>query len=446
MTFSPHSVLPTLRRLEPARRFLLAFSGGLDSTVLLHALCQLRAELNAELVAVHVNHRLQPAAGAWAEHCRRTCEAWNVPYMLREIDVRLAPGVSPEAAAREARYAAFESLLEAGDVLLTAQHQDDQLETFLLQLLRGAGLPGLAAMPAVMPFGAGRLARPLLDVPRVELAAYAVASGLQWIDDPSNRDTRFDRNWLRHELIPLLKSRWPAVGATVSRAARHCAAGAALLGELAREDLAALTVASGERLDATALAALPAERAANVLRHWLAARGLPMPPERKLAHVLSDVLHARADRQPCVRWPGGEVRRHRGVLYALRPLPPVPAGAPLDWSIDTPLALGAGLGTLLAEPARGMGLSRTRLGTGPVTVRFRGGGERIRPVGHAHHKALKKLLQEAGIVPWMRSRIPLVYAGTELAAVGDLWIGAEFAAQPDEPSLTLFWRDHPPLH
>lgn len=424
MKFSPDALLQKVTGLLAARsattpqhspeRIWVAFSGGLDSTVLLRALAARRDQLPAPLAAVHVNHNLNPDSGRWAQHCQAVCDRLELPLELFSVEVTLAGGASIEAAARDVRYDAFHELLLADEVLLAAQHQDDQLETFFLQALRGAGPHGLAAMPSVSELGRGRLLRPLLEWPRAALEEWARTENLEWLDDPSNADERFDRNFLRRSVLPLLKQRWPSAAQTISRSARHCAQAAELVDELAAADLA--RCGEGEQvLDVTALRQLNITRRRNVLRHWLEWLGFPRPSEKKLEHVFSDVLEAGPDAEPCVEWANVAVHRYRDILYAERKQAAPATGEWTGHSFD----LGEGWGLLKKRP------DANGLPEGRVEIRFREGGERLRPLGRDHHQELKKLFQEAAVLPWQRARIPLVYIDDVLAAVGDLWINAD---------------------
>ena len=440
MPFSPENLVHTLRGLPAAQRYWVAFSGGLDSTVLLQALAAHRGALPGELKAVHVNHGLNPKAGDWQRHCETQCASLEVLLECRAVRVEPLPGESLEAVARERRYAAFRGLLAPVDLLLLAQHQDDQLETFLLQALRGAGVRGLAAMPEEAEAQGLHIARPLLGYTRAELEAWARTAGLSWVEDPSNTDTGFDRNYLRHEVLPRLKTRWPRAGDTVARSARLCAEADGLLQELAAEDAGRYAVA--ETLPLRALHELSAPRARNLLRHWLKARHLPMPP----AHKLDEILHqagARVDRNPCVDWEGAEVRRYRQRLYAQHPL--VEAPAPFSLKPGMTCELGAGLGALRLVPALGDGLRAALCGPAGLAVDFRQGGESCRPLGRSHERPLKKWLQELHVVPWLRDRLPLLHTGGELLAVAGLFVCEPHAARAGEPGLRIEWLEHPPL-
>ncbi len=425
-------------RLPPAPAYWVAFSGGLDSRVLLELLARDRARLPGPLGAVHIDHGLQADSARWDEHCRRVCERLGIDYAGLRVDAAPAAGQSPEAAAREARYRALREWLPGGAVLLTAQHRDDQAETLLLQLLRGAGPKGLAGMPARAPFGAGLLLRPLLEVPRQALRAWALERGLDWIEDPSNADTRYDRNYLRHRVLPVLAQRWPAAARTLARAAAQQAEQAGLAQALAAIDLRDCRAAGADRLSVARLEALPEPRRSNLLRRWVAERGLPPPPRRVLARVTPELLRCRADAIPCVHWPGAELRRFRDHLYLSAPLPPPPAGVRLEWRPAGSLELPAAGGVLEARAVAGRGLDAARFGE-VLEIRFRRGGERLRPAGRGHRHALKKLLQEAGVPAWERVRLPLVYAAGELVAVPGLWVAEGCQAGPGQPGLALEW-------
>lgn len=419
----------------PDARLCIALSGGVDSTALLHACHRLRLRQPAvSLRALHVAHGLQPAAAGWPATCAALCADLGVPFETIELELDPPPGASVEAAARDARYAALKSRLAPGEALLTAHHQDDQLETVLLQLFRGAGLAGLAAMPASTMLGDALLLRPFLGVTRAEIDAYARSAGLGGIEDPTNLSPRFDRGLLRRDVIPVLRARWPSLARTVSRTARHAATAQGLL-----EDLAAIDAAGGiegEQLLVAHCLGLPRARQANLLRWWLQRAGLGMPSEARLNSILDDLLPARAGAQPVVSWPTGEVRRHRGRLHAMRPLKSL---ARKEWVLGIDKVLEAeGVGSIALIAGIGCGFSALRH-PGPFDLRVRQGGERLLPAGQRVEKSVTRLLREADIAPWLRDRVPLVYSGELLLAVGNLWIAAQAAATTGEPGLTVRW-------
>jgi tRNA(Ile)-lysidine synthase len=434
-------ILDFLLRFPPARRYRVALSGGLDSSVLLHALAAERGSLPGGLAAMHVHHGLHPEADNWQARCESTCRDLGVPLESFRVSVKPAKGESLEAVAREQRYAAFRELMRQGDALLLAHHADDQAETFLLQALRGAGVRGLAAMPESAEFAGGILLRPLLGVTRTDLETWARSRGLEWSEDPSNADRDFDRNYLRHEVMPSLRHRWPAAAHTLSRAARHSAEAETVVQVLATEDWQ--RYGAGETLPVRALQELPEPRARQLLRHWLHLRQLPLPPSTKLSEIL---LQAKAaeDRNPCVDWAGAEVRRYADHLFALTPLPAPPEEFQLRPGAFEPL--GTGLGALGLVPAAGEGIRAALCGPAGLRVAFRSGGESCRPMGRAHGRPLKKWLQEMHVFPWLRDRLPLVYSGEDLLAVAGLFACEPYAAKDGEAGLRIEWREHPPLH
>ncbi len=434
--FSLSRLDAALAPLPRQGRWWIGFSGGCDSAVLLHALSRLRPA-GVTLKALHVDHRLHPESAAWAAHCQRFAAACGVPCRVIEVDAAPAPGESPEARAREARYAAFAGVLRAGDHLFLAHHRDDQAETVLLRLLRGAGPEGLAGMPVSRPLGAGRLYRPLLDFTRAELQAWARREGLEWIEDPANAGTDPDRNFLRHEILPRLRSRWPAADAALARGARLQREAADDLAMQAAADWASQAETSPDRIAVAALRALPAARQRRLLRYWIGRiNARPLPDARHLQRILEEVLTAAPDAMPEVRWPGARIRRHDGRLWLLpETLPARPSAQP--WDLRQPLRLGDGR-CLAVREITGEGLRADLRGREDIRIEFRRGGERLRPAGRGeYHHALKKLLQEWRVPPWERARLPLLYVGEAIAAVPGYCVCAPFAAGAGETGLVI---------
>ena len=438
VVFDLPALLDQLHRLPPVGRFVVAYSGGRDSHVLLHALASLDALPNgASLSACHVDHSLHPDSARWSVHCEAVCADLGVPCDPLRVDARPASGESPEAVARERRYAALRGVVGEGDCLLTAHHRDDQAETFLIQLLRGGGPRGLAAMPRVARFGDGWHARPLLPFGRDQLAAYAEVHRLSWIDDPSNFDTDLDRNYLRHRLMPAISERWHGASTTLARAAGHNAEAAELLEQLAEADLTGLEGSRPTTLSVSGLLALEPARRRNVLLIWFRRRGLAVPTARHLEQLDTDVLFAAVDAQPRLRWAGVEARRHRDDLYTfpLAPDPELPASS-LWPNLSIPLELPDGR-CLHARPGTEGGIRLAALEGARVSIRFRHGGERCQPAGRAHGHSLKKLLQESGLPPWERDCLPLLYFDDELVAAIGLWVCEPFAARSGEPAVEV---------
>ena len=412
----------------------VAYSGGCDSHVLLHLLAQLRQTQPFELKAVYVNHGLSANAAAWGQHCQQTCLDLNVELVCLDVDATPPSGASPEAAARNARYQAITELLQTGQYLCTAHHQDDQAETLLLQLLRGAGPKGLAAMPQASELGQATQLRPLLGFSQAQLQAYAKEQGLSWIEDESNSDTGFNRNYLRHEIIPLLRQRWPSADATLARSANHCAEAAALIEVLAEQDYQQARAGDSSELRVSKLLVLDKARLKNLLRYWIRLSGLPLPSDKKLQHIISDALHAAEDKMPLLHWPGAEVRRFNGRLYVIKPLPEFDSSQVIAWDdLDQPLQLPDGTHLLCQPDDPCPALDVDELKRGRVSIRFRQGGEVCRPAGSEHHKSLKQIFQAHGIPPWLRSRTPLLYIDNTLVAVA----GCCLNKQPSTASVTL---------
>lgn len=416
-SFGPQWLGDQLPRLLPqgATGLLVAASGGADSTALLVALAALRdaGGLALPLRALHVDHGLQAASRVFATRCRRLSRDLKLPLGVRRVDVALPAGASLEAAARDARLGAFAKALKPGECLLVAQHADDQLETFLLQALRGAGVAGLAAMPERQRFARGWMLRPVLPLPGEALRAWLRSQDIGWVEDPTNVDLRFDRNYLRQAVLPLIAARWPAAARTVARSARHAAQADVTLRGQGLKDVAAAAV--GPDLEIAMLRRLSPARQKLALRAWLLERGLALPDEDRLLEVLR-LFEAREDAQPCIRWPGVEVRRHEGLLVA--EVPPSAAdgvsAGDWRWSRQRRLVLSGGGSLELRNDIHGdVDLSRL-----PAVLRL---GSRKDLGRRTATCDLKSLLRESGVPAWRRDAVPLLFDRDRLVAVADLW-------------------------
>lgn len=479
------SQLTTLLPAYPDVALCVALSGGVDSTALLAALAAKRPRA-LQVRALHVDHGLRPASKQWATHCRVLARKLHVPLKVLTAKVVRPRGTSLEAAARDARYRLLAAALHPGEILLTAHHADDQLETVLLQLLRGSGLPGISAMPARAPFANGFLARPLLSRSRAELETWVREHGLTWVDDDTNVDESLDRNYLRLRVLPLIRDRWRGSATAVARSARHAAEAQALLDSLARADVDRASY--GESLSAKSLRALPLDRRRNALRFWITRGGFLAPDTRRLEELAGPLLNARPDANPFVAWGEGEgaVRAQRlGDLLSLRPMSPLagssprptsrsrsPPSAPLtpsshapwsprpaahetarraasapaapladlvwSWRDSSVYELPRNLGKLELEPDDRGPLDLDVL-PHPLTIRWRRGGERLSPRPGGPRRALKSLLQESHVPVPERARLPLVFctistgdmsSEERLLAVADLLLDETVQATP----------------
>ena len=420
-------------RLARGRRVCVALSGGLDSVVLLHGLSRLRASgLGCELSAVHVHHGLSPHADAWADFCRRFCERLDVALAVERVEVPRATGEGLEAAARRQRQAVFARC--PADWLALAHHRDDQAETVLFRLLRGAGVRGAAGMSGERTPAAGpRIIRPLLGVPRATIAAHAAEQALSWVEDESNADRRHRRNHLRHAVLPCIKQQFPAAAQSLARAAGHFAEAAQLLDELAAIDRSLVAGAAG-RIDLQRFNRLSAARARNLLRYALHGAGLRAPDSRWLDEALRQLASVDAASATCVGTLDGELRVYRGELYVIRQRASVPA-VPLAWRGEPELAWGADRLSFVATV--GAGISRRLLGGDAVCLRTRMGGEELQPDPRRPRRALRKLLQETGVPPWERERLPLLCCGERLAWVAGIGVDVAFACAPGEAGVAI---------
>jgi tRNA(Ile)-lysidine synthase len=431
--------LATLAPRFPDVALCVAFSGGADSTALLAALAQ-GARAKVRLRAVHVHHGLHPQAKLWSAHCRGIARRLGVPLKVLSVQVKRTRGASLEAQARDARYAALACELHAEEMLLTAHHADDQLETVFLQLLRGAGVAGLAAMPESAPFATGLLVRPLLTRTHAELADWVRRRGLAFIEDATNADERLDRNYLRRQVLPPIRSRWPGCAAVVARSARNAAQAQRLLEGIGRAD--ANRAADGAALSVKALRALASERRKNALRVWIADRGWPLPDARRLEELSGPLIAARADANPAVRWDRVIAQRAADCLSVRAVADVAAATAELSWSWRaTPVqSLPGHRGELAIEPDE-RGPIDLDLLPAVLSVRARRGGERLRPRGAGRSRTLKALLQETRVPLADRARLPLIFAGERLVAVADLWNDASIHAHAgSKMRARLMWR------
>ncbi len=412
-------------------RVCIAYSGGLDSTVLLHLVSQ--SHFADRAFALHINHQLSAHSDDWEKHCSDTAKVFGVMFESQKVIVA-STGKGVEQDAREKRYVALSSALGTNDLLLFAHHQNDVTETFMFRVMRGAGLTGLQAIPRVrsLDSGKGNLLRPLLGCTRVELLQYAEDKELAWVDDESNEDTRFDRNFLRHELFPVLSSRWNNAEEKIGQSVAHLSEASALLDEYGKQDLDLCECKRerlGESISIERMAAFSEARQKHIIRVWCQGLGYSLPGRAQLAK-LSEVLHARADAQPKLQWGRCALRRYGGRLY-LSPLIDILGRKGMSLALNQRVHIG--------ENGEYVHCSASAPGevSQPLSLRFRSGQERCQPKGRAHSQTLKKLLQEYRLEPWFRDMVPLIYLGDELVAVGDLFVCDSPAHLP--PDFSVSW-------
>ncbi len=437
------------------RHVYVAYSGGVDSHVLLH-LCASIKLLKDKITAVYVHHGLQAEAESWAKHCEKTAEGLDVDFLVLRVNAFAKSGESPEEAARNARYTALKSLMDSDDMLLLAQHREDQIETVLLQLFRGSGLRGLSGMPESMAFGQGVMLRPLLNVSKQTINDYARSHQLSWVEDPSNQCNDYDRNFLRNAVVPLLKQRWPAIDKTVSRSAKHCADAEVLVSEVADELFGSVFNEADKTLCIARLLEHHSHQQQLVIRHWFQRLGLKMPAQAFVGRILGQVVAASENSNPVLSGQGYNIRRYRDKLYCVTNLSGtdlhIPkghqAGKPdvkqavqeflqdFVWPAGQSAIIIGNDETLSCVPSSA-GILREQWQNAKVEVRFRRGGEKICLPGRTGHHSLKNLFQEAGIPPWERERVPLIYLNDTLAAVGDKWISAAFYSEKQQACISL---------
>jgi tRNA(Ile)-lysidine synthase len=417
-------VVETITELLPSEinEIYIAYSGGMDSHALLH-LCSSIQELRPKITAVYIHHGLQIEADKWDKHCKSVALALDVQFNCLTVNAQKEAGQSPEEAARNARYGALKPLLGKNDVLLVGQHSNDQMETVLLQLFRGAGLQGLSGMPKTSPFGKGKMQRPFLTHAQKEIREYAEKHQLLWVEDPSNQCDDFDRNFLRNQIIPQLTQRWQGLDKTISRSARHCASNQALIDDIARQLLGTLFDSEDQTLNVTQLLALSLDKQSLVIRQWFKKKQLRMPTEKNVQIIINEVALAKPDAMPEIKIQKHSIRRYKEKLYCLSgEVCPRKEG---EWLKElTQFKLDDEKILILTDAP--VGIPKNIWDNATVSVNYRKGEEKIKLPGREGRHTLKKLFQEKMIPPWERNTIPLIYINGHLAAISEHWISADF--------------------
>jgi|TARA_B110000263_G_scaffold205827_1_gene186584 tRNA(Ile)-lysidine synthase len=454
MNFDLDNLASILEEMPSSRSAMVGLSGGMDSIVLLHALHQLQTEgrLGFSLRALHVNHGLQSHANNWADHCVKICSQLEIPLQIENANIQTTGSATSgeashnrglnkipnlENAAREVRYAAFEVNLTEGEVLLLAHHRDDQVETLLFRLMRGAGTKGLSAMPRARKLGEGLLFRPLLDFDWSKLQNWAKLNKLQWVVDKSNEDTSFHRNFIRHKLLPIVEQRWPNYRDSWSKTIELSAESESLLQELAEQDFQIVESAQRTVILLEPLRSLSKPRQRNLLRYWLKQLQLPDLGWNKLQQLCNEVVAGAANSSAIVVGEGYELLCYKSCLYVLRDVSTFSYHRAYTWNMNNTAVLDLEEnGSLQIANVVGKGL---KLSVKPgLSVRYRSGGESCKLLGRPT-KAVKKLMQEHNVEPWFRDRFPLLYFGEELVCIPAIGVAESYAALSGEQGILVEW-------
>ncbi len=435
LPFNPERLLNVLQQFPSSPVYRVGYSGGADSTALLCALHELKPALAADIKALHVNHGLHPDSDAWQSHCEAFCRKLGIELQVRRICVNRNSGSGLEAEARRMRYGVVEETLRAGELFLTAHHRDDQAETLLLNLIRGSGVDGLAAMPQTRTLGRGLLARPLLEFTMQSLRQYLLHRDLEWLEDPSNLDQSHDRNYVRQRLIPELEKRWPGVSERIVRSARHCRDVSSTLAMWA-DDRMAGCLPHRRVLDLSSLDCNASEFR-FLVRRWVHINQAPPLPARRLEALSDQSLHASTRSQVCAEWEGWVIHQFRNRLW-LQPQSTISTCPEMQWDKPGPLDLGPSIGSIEFQ-------SVIDLPPGPVRVKARRGGERIHTRSSGHHRDVKDILREAGIPPWLRPSVPLLYTQENMLAVADLVISTTLDKWLKKNRSRLAWQPSDPM-
>ena len=431
-----HSLLCALKNIPQHKRYWVGFSGGLDSTVLLFLFHKLKSKLDSDISAVHINHGLQAVSDDWATHCVAVCKKFDITLNIYNLTDKPKPGESIEAWARESRYDAFSKLIGNDECIVTAHNQNDQAETVLLQLFRGAGAAGLSAMPVYKKESSLITFRPLLEHSREEIEYYAKQNNLEWIEDLTNYNTKFDRNYIRKEILPKLQMRWPSIVKTLYRSSKLQAEHNQLIEAVYDKKVDELINDNKDVLSITKLKNNSTLEQKVILRSWIKKNNFRYPSENILNQILQSALESDYDKTPLVSFGGCDIRRFRNNLYIMKSIKEIDFNH-IDWDINQEIKLPYGV--LSVDENSETGIQKTLLKDGHLTVRYRKGGEKIKPLGRKNHHELKKLFQDASVVPWMRDRIPLIYLGNKLIAVPNLWVSDSEATSNKNESVNFNW-------
>ena len=416
-------------------KFTIALSGGVDSMVLLDLL--VKAKRSSDLVkAIHINHNLHQSSKEWVDFVKDACKKYKLPLIIESIKPK-QEGFGLEAEARDQRYKKFKEIILDNECLLTAHHLDDQVETTLFRIFRGTGLDGLRSIRKKDKFGKGLLCRPLINVPREAIEKYAKLNNIKWIEDPSNKNIDFDRNYLRNNIIPSIKKRWPEAQTTITRLSSLAENNQKLLEELAQEDIGKMEKFNA--LDLAILSNKSALRINNIFRFMIQKNNMGIPSLKVLEKGIETLLNSKSN-SPIVNWNRYSIRRYKNKLYFFNPDLQHDDSRPLKmkWFIDETINLGGNRGSIQARFIKGQGIALNKCPKS-LEIKYRKGGEQIKPLGHKITKSLKNLFQENNVLPWVRDQIPLFYLDEELISVGDLWFNQDYKAKEQEDGFLISW-------
>ena len=416
-------------------KFTIALSGGVDSMVLLDLLS--KAKRSSDVIkAIHINHNLHESSKEWVDFAKDACKKYKLPLIIESINPK-QEGFGLEAEAREQRYKKFKEIILDNECLLTAHHLDDQIETTLFRIFRGTGLDGLRSIRKKAKFGKGLLCRPLINIPREAIEQYAKLNDIKWIEDPSNKNIDFDRNYLRNNIVPSIKKRWPNAQKTITRLSSLAENNQKLLHELAKEDIG--EIEKFNVLDIGILSNKSSLRINNIFRFMILKNNMGIPSLKVLENGIETLINAKSD-SPIITWDGCSIRRYKNTLYFFNPDLKQDEIRPLKmkWFIDETINLGGNRGSIQARFIKGQGIALNKCPKS-LEIKYRKGGEQIKPSGHKITKSLKNLFQENNVLPWVRDQIPLFYLDEELISVGDLWFNQDYKAKEQEDGFLISW-------
>ena len=439
-TFFNLKIKELLDSFSESKKIIVAYSGGIDSSALLHLLNSIKNELKQSIEVIYINHGLHKKSLDWGKFCEDECNEYNIPFKLISINEKCPNGVSIESWARNKRYSIISKEMNKNDILLTGHHMDDQVETFFLQILRGSGPRGLSCMPAIKKFKNGFHVRPFLNIQRNELEEYINANNINWQEDESNSDTRYDRNYLRHSVLPYFGVAWPSYCQSISKSINHQIESMTILNEIALEDMEKTLCKNLINLNVIILKRLSVARQKNLIFYWRDSLNLDKPGSKHMEQIISTLINSGYDKCPCVNWKNTEIRKYRDHLYAFKSIHEHDENIEINWNTKSPLKIQGE--TLVAKESHGKGVSKSIIEDARITIRYRHGGEKIYTNSSSHSKTVKQLFQESGVLPWLRDRIPLIYINEELAVIPGFCVGKKYSASKDEKSLDIYWSGY----